>query len=33
MKIKMDNLTAMIQFAEEMKGSEGNAAAGNSTIS
>lgn len=33
MKIKMDNLTSMIQFAEDMKESEGNAAAGNSSIS
>lgn len=33
MKIKMDNLASMIQFAEEMKGSETNAAAGNSTVS
>jgi SNF2 family DNA or RNA helicase len=33
MRIKMDNLTSMIQFAEDMKESEGNAAAGNSSIS
>ncbi|MFD2446036.1 DEAD/DEAH box helicase [Bacillus sp. CGMCC 1.16607] len=30
MRIKIDNLTAMIQFAEEMKGSEKHAATGNS---
>lgn len=30
MKIKMDNLTSMIQFAEEMKGMNQNAATGNS---
>lgn len=30
MRIKMDNLTSMIQFAEEMKAGEGNAATGNS---
>ena len=33
MKVKLDNLTSMIQFAEEMKESEGRAAAGNSSIS
>ena len=30
MKIKMDNFTSMIQFAEEMKGGEQHAATGNS---
>ncbi|WP_428909095.1 DEAD/DEAH box helicase [Niallia sp. Krafla_26] len=30
MKIKMDNLTSMIQFAQELKGEENHAAAGNS---
>ena len=30
MKIKMDNLTSMIQFAEELKGGEQHAATGNS---
>ncbi len=30
MRIKMENLTSMIQFAEEMKAGEGSAAAGNS---
>ena len=30
MKIKMDNFTSMIQFAEEMKGGEPYAATGNS---
>jgi hypothetical protein len=30
MRIKMDNLTAMIQFAEEMKGEQVRAATGNS---
>ncbi|WP_102274587.1 DEAD/DEAH box helicase [Cytobacillus massiliigabonensis] len=33
MRIKMDNLTSMIQFAEEMKAGEGSAAAGNSALS
>jgi SNF2 family DNA or RNA helicase len=33
MRIKMDNLTSMIQFAEEMKAGEGNAATGNSALS
>lgn len=33
MRIKMDNLTSMIQFAEEMKAGEGNAATGNSRLS
>ena len=30
MRIKMDNLTSMIEFAEEMKGGESHAATGNS---
>ncbi|MDQ0269419.1 DEAD/DEAH box helicase [Cytobacillus purgationiresistens] len=30
MRIKMDNLTSMIEFAESMKGGEGHAATGNS---
>jgi SNF2 family DNA or RNA helicase len=30
MRVKMDNLTAMIQFAEEMKGEQSHAATGNS---
>jgi SNF2 family DNA or RNA helicase len=30
MRVKMDNLTAMIQFAEEMKGEQSRAATGNS---
>jgi len=33
MKIKMDNLTAMIQFAEEIREGEMNAATGNSSFS
>ncbi|MED3553796.1 DEAD/DEAH box helicase [Cytobacillus praedii] len=33
MRIKMDNLTSMIQFAEEMKAGEVNAATGNSALS
>jgi SNF2 family DNA or RNA helicase len=33
MKIKMENLTSMIQFAEDMKESEAHATAGNSSIS
>ncbi len=32
MKIKMDNLTSMIQFAEELKEGEANAATGNSSV-
>jgi SNF2 family DNA or RNA helicase len=33
MRIKMENLSSMIQFAEELKGDEAHATAGNSSIS
>ncbi len=33
MKIKMDNLTSMIQFAEQLKEERSHAAARNSSIS